>query len=55
MGAPCTNKNWIQITSSICVVKFEEIEEPVMRDIRYLDKLAAELAREKQLASIFRG
>ena len=48
-------KNRIQIKGSICGLKLEELEEPLMRDIRYLDKLVVELARRKQLASVLRG
>ena len=48
-------KNRIQIKGSICGLKLEEIEEPLMRNIRYLDKLIDELARKKQLASVLRG
>ena len=39
------------VTSSI----LEEIEEPVMREIRYLDKLVDELARGKKFENILRG
>ena len=49
------NKNRIQIKGSICGLKLEEIGEPLMRDIRYLDKLVDELARRKQLALVLRG
>ena len=49
------NKNRIQIKGSICGLKLEEIGEPLMRDIRYLDKLVDELARRKQLALVLKG
>jgi hypothetical protein len=36
-------------------VRVEEVEEPPMREIRYLDKLVDELARGKAMAKIMRG
>jgi len=38
----------------ICGVRIEEIEEPTMREIRYLDKLVDELAKGKALEKILR-
>ena len=43
------------ITGVICGVRVEEIEDPLMQKIRYLDKLVDELARGKKLTSILRG
>lgn len=42
------------ITGVICGVRVEEIEEPIMREIRYLDKLIDELARGKAMEKILR-
>lgn len=43
-----------KITGVICGVRIEEIEDPLMKEIRYLDKLIDELARGKSLKSILR-
>ena len=40
------------ITGKICGIRVEEIEEPLMQEIRYLDKLVDELARGKTLEKI---
>ena len=42
------------ITGVICGVRVEEIEDPVMREIRYLDKLIDELAKGKTMEKILR-
>ncbi len=42
------------ITGVICGMRVEEIEDPLMQKIRYLDKLVDELARGKKMASILR-
>ena len=43
------------ITGVICGVRVENIEEPTMREIRYLDKLIDELAKGKAMAKILRA
>jgi hypothetical protein len=43
------------IKGVICGVRVEEIEDPLMREIRYLDKLVDELARGKKFEKILRG
>ena len=43
------------IKGVVCGVRVEEVENPVMRDIRYLDKLIDELARGKAMEKILRG
>ena len=43
-----------QITGSVCGVKVQEVEDPLMRQIRYLDKLVDELARGKAMEKILR-
>ncbi|HQY99476.1 MAG TPA: DUF2200 family protein, partial [Propionicimonas sp.] len=39
----------------ICGYRVEEIEDPLMQQIRYLDKLVDELARGKKMTGILRG
>ena len=43
------------ITGSVCGVRVEEIDDPLMRNIRYLDKLVDELARGKALEKVQRS
>ena len=52
--APKMNPDRKKITGSICGVRVEDIEEPLMQEIRYLDKLIDELAKGKSLEKIFR-
>ena len=52
--APKLNPARSLITGVICGVRLEEIEEPLMREIRYLDKLVDELARGKAMGKILR-
>ena len=52
--APRMNPNVGLITGIVCGVRVEEIEDPLMQKIRYLDKLIDELARGKKMASILR-
>ncbi len=52
--APRMNPARSQIKGTICGVRIEEIEEPLMREIRYLDKLIDELAKGKAMEQIFR-
>lgn len=53
--APKLNPNRSQIKGVICGVRVEEIEEPMMQDIRYLDKLVDELAKGKAMEKILRA
>ena len=53
-SAPAMNPNRTLITGKICGVRVEEIEDPLMRDIRYLDKLVDELAKGKAMEKILR-
>ena len=53
-NAPALNPNRTLITGKICSVRVEEIEDPLMRDIRYLDKLVDELAKGKAMEKILR-
>jgi hypothetical protein len=52
--APGLNPSRELITGVICGVRVEEIEEPLMREIRYLDKLVDELAQGKTMEKILR-
>lgn len=52
--APRLNTSRKLITGVICGVRVEEIIEPTMQEIRYLDKLIDELARGKAMAKILR-
>ena len=53
--APRLNPARDQIKGLICGIRVEEIEEPLMREIRYLDKLIDELAKGKKMAKILRS
>lgn len=44
-----------QITGSVCGVKVQEVEDPLMRRIRYLDKLVDELAKGRPMDKVLRG
>ena len=48
------NPNRTLITGSVCGIRVEEIEDPLMREIRYLDKLVDELAKGKAMELILR-
>lgn len=48
------NPNAEQITGSICGVKIQEIEDPLMKKIRYLDKLVDEIAKGRPMEKILR-
>jgi hypothetical protein len=50
--APKLNPSRKQITGMICGVRVEEIKEPTMQEIRYMDKLIDELAKSKPLQKI---
>jgi hypothetical protein len=52
--APALNPNTSKITGSICGVRLENIEHPLMRNIRYLDKLVDELAKGRPMEKILR-
>lgn len=53
-NAPELNANRKLIKGSICGIKVEEITEPLMQEIRYLDKLVDELAKGKAMEKILR-
>lgn len=52
--APKMNAKRKDITGLICGVRVEEIKEPLMQEIRYLDKLIDELAKGKAMEKILR-
>ena len=52
--APALNPARAQISGVICGVRIEEIEDPLMREIRYLDKLIDELTKTRPMAKILR-
>lgn len=52
--APQLNPNVSKITGVICGYRVEEIEDPLMQKIRYLDKLIDELAKGKAMEKILR-
>ena len=54
-NAPELNPCRELITGVVCGVRVEEVEEPLMREIRYLDKLIDELARGKTMEKILRS
>ncbi|WP_028526335.1 DUF2200 domain-containing protein [Runella limosa] len=52
--APLMNPNAHKITGVICGYRIEDIEDPLMQQIRYLDKLVDELAKGKVMEKILR-
>lgn len=53
--APAMNPDRRKITGMICGIRVEDIEDPLMQEIRYLDKLVDELGRGKKMQSILRS
>jgi hypothetical protein len=54
-AAPQLNPSRTLITGVVCGVRVEDIEDPLMREIRYLDKLIDELAKGRAMEKILRG
>lgn len=52
--APALHPNASLITGTICGVRIQEIEHPLMKKIRYMDKLVDELAKGRPMAKILR-
>ncbi len=52
--APKLNPSRKLITGMICGVRVEEIEDPIMREMRYMDKLVDELAKGRPMEKILR-
>lgn len=53
--APALNPSRTKITGTVCGVRVEAVEEDLMREMRYLDKLVDELAKGKPMEKILRG
>ena len=53
--APRLNPDRALITGTVCGVRVEAVEEPLMREIRYLDKLIDELAKGRKMEKILRA
>ena len=53
-SAPKLNSNRSLITGTICGVRIEEIDDPLMKEVRYLDKLIDELAKGRPMEKILR-
>ncbi|MGE9363148.1 DUF2200 domain-containing protein [Isoptericola nanjingensis] len=53
--APAMNPNASLITGVICGVRVEDIDDPLMQQIRWMDKLVDEVANGKKMTSILRG
>ncbi len=52
---PSPNPNRTLITGVVCGVRVENVEDPLMREMRYLDKLVDELAKGKPMKKILRS
>lgn len=55
LQAPAPNSSRTLITGVICGVRVEEIQDPIMREIRYMDKLIDELAKGRPMEKILRS
>lgn len=53
--APRLNPARSKITGVVCGVRVEDVEEPTMREIRYIDKLVDELAKGKSMEKTLRA
>ncbi|MEM9040091.1 MAG: DUF2200 domain-containing protein [Actinomycetota bacterium] len=53
--APALNPGRALITGVVCGVRVEDVEHPLMREVRFLDKLVDELARGKPMETILRS
>ena len=49
------NPNVSLVTGVVCGVRVEEVEDPLMRQIRYLDKLVDELAKGRPMGKVLRA
>lgn len=54
-NSPAPNPSRTLIKGVVCGVRVEEVEDPLMREIRYLDKLVDELAKGKSMDKILRS
>lgn len=55
LRAPNPNPHRTQITGTICGVRVQDVQEDLMREIRYLDKLVDELAKGRPMDKVLRG
>ncbi len=53
--APAMNEKRLLVRGVVCGVRVEDVEDPLMREIRYLDKLIDELAKGKAMEKILRA
>ena len=53
--APALNPDRALVTGVVCGVRVEDVEHPLMREVRFLDKLVDELARGKPMETILRS
>ena len=53
--APAMHPNASKISGTICGVRIQEIEDPLMRNVRYMDKLVDELAKGRPMEKILRA
>jgi hypothetical protein len=53
--APAMHPNRAKITGVVCGVRIEDIEDPLMQQIRYLDKLIDEIAKGRPMEKILRA
>ena len=53
--APAMHPNRAKITGVVCGVRVEDVEDPLMRQVRQLDKLVDELAKGKALEQVLRA
>lgn len=53
--APQLNPDRKKVTGVICGIRVEDIEDPIVQEMRYLDKMIDELAKGKALNNIFRA
>ena len=54
-AAPALNEHVDLITGVVCGVRVEDVEDPLMQKIRWMDKLVDELAKGKKMEKILRG
>lgn len=54
-GMPCPNENRSRITGTVCGVKLAEIADPLLLEMRRLDKLVDELAKGRPMEKILRA
>lgn len=52
--APSPNPSRTLITGTVCGVRVEDVKDPIMREVRYLDKLVDELAKGRTMEKILR-